>query len=397
MGDRGERDERDAAVKQPCRPGRGAARSGAPRTRDPEPEETRQSRPILLGVPALRFASAGTTSEGVWAMRRGNEGDDLSHPLRGTLRRRATSPTVALPAPSSPSPMPDRILLPLIVACALFMENLNSTVLSTSLPAIASGFRRSSPIHLKLALTSYLLAIAVFLPASGWLADRYGARTIFRLAIVVFTLGSIVCGLSSSIARDRRGARRPGDRRGDDGAGRPAGHPQERRQARARRLARLADRAGADRAGHRPAARRLHHHLFRLALDLLDQRAGRDPRPGARDALHSRHSRRDARPLRHERLRPLRPRARPPDDRIDHTRPRPAAAAGRGLAFLAGGAPSSSATSAQPARTPTPIIDLSLFRIPTFVHQHRSARCSSASASARRPSCCPSSSRSASA
>ena len=94
--------------------------------------------------------------------------------------------------------MPDRILLPLIVACALFMENLDSTVLSTSLPAIAADFGES-PIHLKLALTSYLLAIAVFLPASGWLADRFGARTIFRVAIVTFTVGSIFCGLSSSI------------------------------------------------------------------------------------------------------------------------------------------------------------------------------------------------------
>jgi len=95
--------------------------------------------------------------------------------------------------------MPDRILLPLIIACALFMENLDSTVISTALPAIAADFG-VSPIHLKLALTSYLLAIAVFIPASGWLADRYGARTIFRLAIVTFTVGSILCGLSGSIA-----------------------------------------------------------------------------------------------------------------------------------------------------------------------------------------------------
>jgi len=94
--------------------------------------------------------------------------------------------------------MPSRILLPLIVACALFMENLDSTVLSTALPAIAKDFG-ASPIHLKLALTSYLLALAVFIPASGWLADRYGARTVFRLAIAVFTLGSIACGLSNSI------------------------------------------------------------------------------------------------------------------------------------------------------------------------------------------------------
>ena len=94
--------------------------------------------------------------------------------------------------------MPDRILLPLIVACALFMENLDSTVLSTALPAIAADFG-ANPIHLKLALTSYLLALAVFIPASGWLADRFGARSIFALAIVTFLAGSIFCGLSTSI------------------------------------------------------------------------------------------------------------------------------------------------------------------------------------------------------
>jgi EmrB/QacA subfamily drug resistance transporter len=94
--------------------------------------------------------------------------------------------------------MPDRILVPLIVACALFMENLDSTVISTALPTIARDFG-TSPIHLKLALTTYLLTIAVFLPASGWLADRFGARLIFRLAIVIFTLGSILCGFSNSI------------------------------------------------------------------------------------------------------------------------------------------------------------------------------------------------------
>src|SRR5690606_29206240 len=91
-----------------------------------------------------------------------------------------------------------RILLPLIVACALFMENLDSTVLATSLPAIARDFG-VSPIDLKLAMTSYLLTIAIFIPASGWVADRFGARSVFRLAITLFTLGSICRGLSSSI------------------------------------------------------------------------------------------------------------------------------------------------------------------------------------------------------
>ncbi len=95
--------------------------------------------------------------------------------------------------------MPDRILLPLIVACALFMENLDSTVIATALPAIAKDFG-ASPIHLKLALTSYLLSLAVFIPASGWLADRYGARIIFQTAIVTFTVGSVFCGLSNSMS-----------------------------------------------------------------------------------------------------------------------------------------------------------------------------------------------------
>ena len=90
-------------------------------------------------------------------------------------------------------------LVPLIVAVALFMENMDSTVISTSLPAIAADIG-SSPLELKLAITSYLLALAIFIPASGWMADRYGARTIFRTAIAVFMMGSIGCALSHSLA-----------------------------------------------------------------------------------------------------------------------------------------------------------------------------------------------------
>lgn len=94
--------------------------------------------------------------------------------------------------------MPRYALTALIVACALFMENLDGTVISTSLPAIARDLHED-PIALKLALTSYLLALAVFIPASGWMADRFGTRTVFRAAIGVFMLGSILCGLSSSL------------------------------------------------------------------------------------------------------------------------------------------------------------------------------------------------------
>ena len=90
------------------------------------------------------------------------------------------------------------MLVPLIVACALFMENLDATVLATSLPAIAHDFGES-PVRLSFAITSYLFSLAVFIPISGWVADRYGARNVFRGAIVVFLTGSILCGLSNSL------------------------------------------------------------------------------------------------------------------------------------------------------------------------------------------------------
>jgi EmrB/QacA subfamily drug resistance transporter len=89
-------------------------------------------------------------------------------------------------------------LIPLIVACGLFMENLDATVLSTSLPAIAASLHED-PIALKLALTSYLLSLAVFIPISGWVADKYGARIVFMAAIAVFTAGSMLCGTSSNL------------------------------------------------------------------------------------------------------------------------------------------------------------------------------------------------------
>jgi EmrB/QacA subfamily drug resistance transporter len=90
------------------------------------------------------------------------------------------------------------ILTAFIIATALFMENMDGTVLSTSLPAIAADLHQD-PIVLKLALTSYMLTLAVFIPASGWVADKIGARTVFCSAIVVFTIGSILCGASTSL------------------------------------------------------------------------------------------------------------------------------------------------------------------------------------------------------
>jgi EmrB/QacA subfamily drug resistance transporter len=91
------------------------------------------------------------------------------------------------------------VLIPLIVACALFMENMDSTVLATSLPAIAADIGEN-PLSLKFALTSYLVGLAIFIPISGWVADKYGSKKIFAWAIVVFLGGSLACAASSSLA-----------------------------------------------------------------------------------------------------------------------------------------------------------------------------------------------------
>src|SRR3981189_1646929 len=103
-------------------------------------------------------------------------------------------PPVALPRIS----MNKERLIPLIVATALFMENMDSTVIATSLPAIAADIG-TSPLTLKLAITSYLLSLAVFIPASGWTADRFGARMVFSVAVAIFMVGSIGCALSHSV------------------------------------------------------------------------------------------------------------------------------------------------------------------------------------------------------
>ncbi|HEY4200546.1 MAG TPA: DHA2 family efflux MFS transporter permease subunit [Devosiaceae bacterium] len=86
----------------------------------------------------------------------------------------------------------------LIVACALFMENLDGSIIVTALPQISHAFK-TDVISLSIAITSYLLSVAVFIPASGWVADRFGARTIFCTAIILFALASICCGLSGDL------------------------------------------------------------------------------------------------------------------------------------------------------------------------------------------------------
>lgn len=86
----------------------------------------------------------------------------------------------------------------MVVASALFMENMDAAVIATSLPVIATDLGHD-PVVLKLALTSYLLSLAVFIPVSGWCADRYGARPVFQGAITIFILASLACASASSL------------------------------------------------------------------------------------------------------------------------------------------------------------------------------------------------------
>jgi EmrB/QacA subfamily drug resistance transporter len=89
-------------------------------------------------------------------------------------------------------------LTAVIVATALFMQNLDSTVIATALPAMAKTFH-ADPLHMSVALTSYLISLSVFIPASGWVADHFGARHVFRAAIVIFTIASVLCGVAPSL------------------------------------------------------------------------------------------------------------------------------------------------------------------------------------------------------
>ena len=85
--------------------------------------------------------------------------------------------------------------LPWVVATTLFMEQLDSTIVNTAIPSMAASLQ-VTPLSLKAVVTSYILSLAVAIPISGWMADRYGTRRVFMTAIAIFTIASVLCGLS---------------------------------------------------------------------------------------------------------------------------------------------------------------------------------------------------------
>ncbi|HLU18819.1 MAG TPA: DHA2 family efflux MFS transporter permease subunit [Pusillimonas sp.] len=109
------------------------------------------------------------------------------------------SDTLAPPPPRrSASEQKAVRMIPFIVGCALFMQMLDSTVVATALPTMAQALD-TTPVKMNVAITSYLLALAVFVPISGWAADRFGARKVFVAAIVLFTVSSAACALAQSL------------------------------------------------------------------------------------------------------------------------------------------------------------------------------------------------------
>jgi EmrB/QacA subfamily drug resistance transporter len=102
------------------------------------------------------------------------------------------------PSPAAPPSPSSKRLLPWLIAIAFFMESLDTTILNTAVPAVSEALH-VAPLSMKSVLASYTLSLAIFIPISGWMADRFGTRRVFASAIGVFTLGSLLCGISSNI------------------------------------------------------------------------------------------------------------------------------------------------------------------------------------------------------
>jgi EmrB/QacA subfamily drug resistance transporter len=109
----------------------------------------------------------------------------------------STSSSTGAVSPETPGESLKR-LLPWLVAVAFFMESLDTTILNTAVPTIAKALA-VAPLSMKAVLSSYTLSLAVFIPISGWMADRFGTRRVFASAIGLFTLGSFLCGISNNL------------------------------------------------------------------------------------------------------------------------------------------------------------------------------------------------------
>ena len=159
------------------------------------------------------------------------------------------------------------------------MEQLDTTILNTAVPTIAEALK-VAPLSMKSVLASYTLSLAVFIPISGWMADRFGTRRVFSSAIGLFTLGSLLCGLSTNIhalVACRILARL---RRSHDGSRRPPHPGAHLRQIRTRPRDELRLHPRPHRPHARAHRRRPYRRLLPLASHLLRQPSHRPRRPG---------------------------------------------------------------------------------------------------------------------
>ena len=127
--------------------------------------------------------------------------------------------TLAAPSLPPTSTNASKAILPWLVAVAFFMESLDTTILNTAVPTIAEALQ-VAPLSMKSVLASYTLSLAVFIPISGWMADRFGTRRVFASAIGMFTLGSFLCGIVEQHPCTGGVPHTAGLRRSHDGAGR---------------------------------------------------------------------------------------------------------------------------------------------------------------------------------
>ncbi|MEZ5764191.1 MAG: MFS transporter [Xanthobacteraceae bacterium] len=109
---------------------------------------------------------------------------------------RGSRPTAPTPASGAAGSSPT--LIALIAAAAFFMEILDATIITPAIPEIARSFG-TTPVAVSTGISSYLITVAVFIPASAWLSDRFGARNVFSCAIALFTVASVLCGMSETL------------------------------------------------------------------------------------------------------------------------------------------------------------------------------------------------------